>query len=72
MRKNPYAMCKLDNGRIVPYSVAADIGGGQSYHADAFQYIGEGVIWAIGGKVQPFSERLQFYVLRPNRPRRMR
>ena len=70
--KSPYAMCKLDSGRIVPYYAASKIGGGQSYLSEAFSYIGTGIIWSIGGNRHRSSERLSFFVLRPDRPRRMR
>ena len=72
LKRNHYAMCVLCNGAVAPYDAACKPGRGECYSALAFQYLGRGFIDSIGGRPMGSYTLLDFYKLRPDRPRRMR
>ena len=67
--KNPYAMCRLDNGSIIQYHAAAILSGGHTYDSLVFRYIGVGHIYSIKGCTYTGGPKLSFFKLRDNRPR---
>ena len=45
--KSSYALCKLDNHAVVPYHAACQVGRRPYNHH--FQYIGDGIVFAVAG-----------------------
>ena len=61
--------CKIDGvSKQVRYNAAAKLGT-LPYDRSVFKYIGDGVVYAVDGVLQPGRVRLSFFKLRKNRPR---
>lgn len=60
-KKFSKAVCRLDCGTIAGYDAAANIG--ERPYNDKFEYMGDGVVYAIQGKRQPGNTRMSFFKL---------
>ena len=66
MNRKNYATCRLDhNKKIVPYHAACQPGR-RPYDPVQFTYIGDGVVFSVGGKLQSGSTRLSFFTVIKN------